>query len=50
VQPECLPVARPGLPKDFLAHPVVLSIVFKLASFLSVTEQFAHPEEHPESS
>lgn len=49
-KPECLPASRPALPREFLAHPVVLSIVFKLASFLSVTEQFAHPDDHPETS
>jgi len=38
-------MSRPTLPKDFLGHPVVLSIVFKLAAFLSVTDQFSLPEE-----
>ncbi|KAL6054415.1 Protein SCAI,Protein SCAI, partial [Balamuthia mandrillaris] len=40
---ESLPQSHPMLPMDFLSHPVVLSIVYKLASFLQVTDQFGQP-------
>jgi hypothetical protein len=42
---EYLPQSHPALPTTFLAHPVVLSVVFRLASLLGVVDQFTDP--HP---
>jgi len=42
---ECRPSSHPSLPKSFLSHPVVLSIVYKLASVLGVSNQFSDPSE-----